>query len=46
MRVFCVRCSDIERNEARQLKMAEEQNAEKVFVDNASGNNTDRTAFK
>ena len=26
--------------------MAEEQNAEKVFVDKASGKNTDRTAFK
>ena len=31
MRVFYVRCSTIEQNEARQLKMAEEQNAEKVF---------------
>ena len=46
MRVFYVRCSTIEQNEARQLKMAEEQNAEKVFVDKASGKNTDRTAFK
>ena len=46
MRVFYVRCSTIEQNEARQLKMAEEQNAEKVFVDKASGKNTNRTAFK
>ena len=46
MRVFYVRCSTMEQNEARQLKMAEEQNAEKVFVDKASGKNTDRTAFK
>lgn len=46
MRVFYVRCSIIEQNEARQLKMAEEQNAEKVFVDKASGKNTDRAAFK
>lgn len=46
MRVFYVRCSTIEQNEARQLKMAEEQNAEKVFVDKASGKNTDRAAFK
>ena len=46
MRVFYVRCSTIEQNEARQLKMAEEQNAEKVFVDKASGKNTDRSAFK
>ena len=46
MRVFYVRCSAIEQNEAHQLKMAEEQNAEKLFVDKASGKNTDRTAFK
>ena len=46
MRVFYVRCSTIEQNEARQLKMAEEQNAEKVFVDKASGKNTNRAAFK
>ena len=46
MRVFYVCCSTSEQNEARQLKMAEEQNAEKVFVDKASGKNTDRAAFK
>ena len=46
MRVFYVRCSTIEQNEARQMKMAEEQNAEKVFVDKASGKNTNRAAFK
>ena len=46
MRVSYVCCSTIEQNEARQLKMAEEQNAEKVFVDKASGKNTDRAAFK
>ena len=46
MRVFYVRCSTIEQNEARQLKMAQEQNAEKVFADKASGKNTDRAAFK
>ena len=46
MRVFYVCCSTIEQNEARQLKMAEDQNAEKVFVDKASGKNTDRAAFK
>ena len=46
MRVFYVRCSTIEQNEERQLKMAQEQNAEKVFVDKASGKNTDRAAFK
>lgn len=46
MRVGYVRCSTIEQNEARQLKMMEEQGAEKVFTDKASGKNTDRAAFK
>lgn len=46
MRVGYVRCSTIEQNEARQLKMMNEQNAEKIFTDKASGKNTDRRAFK
>ena len=46
MRVGYVRCSTIEQNEARQLKMMEEQKAEKLFIDKASGKNTDRDAFK
>ena len=46
MRVGYVRCSTIEQNEARQLKMMEEQRAEKLFIDKASGKNTDRAAFK
>lgn len=46
MRVGYVRCSTVEQNEARQLKMMNEQNAEKLFVDKASGKNTDRAAFK
>lgn len=46
MRVGYVRCSTIEQNEARQLKMMEDQRAEKLFVDKASGKNTDRKAFK
>lgn len=46
MRVGYVRCSTIEQNEARQLKMMEEQQAEKLFIDKASGKNTDRAAFK
>ena len=46
MRVGYVRCSTIEQNEARQLKMMEEQRAEKLFIDKASGKNTDRKAFK
>ena len=46
MRVGYVRCSTAEQNEARQLKMMEAQNAEKLFIDKASGKNTDRPAFK
>ena len=46
MRVGYVRCSTIEQNEARQLKMMEEQGAEKVFIDKASGKNTERKDFK
>lgn len=46
MRVGYVRCSTVEQNEARQLKMMEEQGAEKLFIDKASGKNTDRIAFK
>lgn len=46
MRVGYVRCSTIEQNEARQIKMMEEQRVEKVFTDKASGKNTDRAAFK
>ncbi len=46
MRVGYVRCSTIEQNEARQLKMMTEQNAEKIFTDKASGKNTDRQEFK
>jgi DNA invertase Pin-like site-specific DNA recombinase len=41
-----VRCSTLEQNEARQLKMMEEQKVERVFVDKASGKNTDRKEFK
>lgn len=46
MRVGYIRCSTIEQNEARQVKMMKEQNAEKIFADKASGKNTDRAAFK
>ena len=46
MKIGYVRCSTAEQNEARQLKMMEEQYAEKVFIDKASGKNTDRQAFK
>ena len=46
MRVGYVRCSTAEQNEARQLKMMEEQKVEKVFIDKASGKNVDRKDFK
>lgn len=41
-----MRCSTVEQNEARQLKMMEEQKVEKFFVDKASGKNTGRDGFK
>jgi len=46
VRVGYVRCSTVEQNEARQLKMMEEQKVEKVFIDKASGKNTERESFK
>ena len=46
MKVGYARVSTKEQNEARQLKMMEEQNAERLFIDKASGKNTDRKAFK
>lgn len=46
MRVGYVRCSTIEQNEVRQIKMMEEQKVERVFVDKASGKNIDRKDFK
>lgn len=39
-------CSTLEQNEVRRLKMMEEQNVERVFVDKASGKNTDLKEFK
>ena len=46
MRVGYVRCSTIEQNEARQLRMMEVQKVEKIFIDKASGKNTERESFK
>ena len=46
MRVGYVRCSTVEQNESRQLKMMEEQKVEKIFIDKASGKNVDRKDFK
>lgn len=46
MKIFYIRCSTIEQNEARQLKMAQDFGAEKIFIDKASGKNTDRKELK
>ena len=46
MKVFYIRVSTVNQNEARQLEQAKEVNADKVFIDKASGKNTDRKAFK
>ena len=46
MKIGYIRCSTIEQNEARQMKMLEAQGAEQLFTDKASGKNTDRAAFK
>ena len=46
MKVFYARVSTQEQNEARQMKMMEDQKVEKVFVDKASGKNVDRKDFK
>ena len=46
MKVFYIRCSIIEQNEARQQVIAKEHNSERVFVDKVSGKNTDRTEFQ
>lgn len=46
MKVFYVRCSTAEQNEARQLENAKEVNAEKIFIDKASGKNRNREQLK
>ena len=46
MKVGYVRCSTVEQNEARQMKMMEEQGVDRIFTDKASGKNTDRIAFR
>lgn len=46
MRIGYIRCSTIEQNEARQVKLLEGQQVEKLFTDKASGKNTDRAAFR
>ncbi len=46
MKVFYIRCSTEEQNEARQVEMAEQFGAEKVFADKKSGKNIQRSEFK
>lgn len=46
MKVFYARCSTEEQNESRQLATAQEIGAEKIFLDKASGKNTDRPQYK
>ena len=46
MKIGYVRCSTIEQNEARQMKMMEEEGVEKLFIDKASGKNTERKEFR
>jgi len=46
MKLFYIRCSTEEQNEARQIRQAEEYGADKLFTDKASGKNTDRTKLR
>lgn len=46
MKVFYIRCSTEEQNEARQIASAEEVKADKLFIDKASGKNADRKFLK
>ena len=41
-----VRCSTLEQNEARQVEMMNEQKADRIFIDKASGKDTNREQFK
>ena len=46
MKVFYARCSTLEQNEARQIQTSREIGADKIFLDKASGKNTDRPELK
>ena len=46
MKVGYVRCSTEEQNEERQIKMMMEQNTGRIYMDKASGKNTNRPEFK
>ena len=46
MKVMYIRVSTVEQNEARQIEQSKEVGAEKIFIDKATGSNTDRKALK
>ena len=46
MKTEHVRYSVVEQNEVRQVKMMGDLKVEKIYIDKASGKNTDRKAFK
>ena len=46
MKVFYARCSTLQQNIDRQLVSARECEAEKIFIDKASGKNTNRPQLK
>lgn len=46
MKVFYIRCSTEEQNEARQIESSKEIGAEKLFIDKSSGKNADRLFLK
>jgi len=46
MKIFYVRVSSLEQNEARQLEAAKSVGADMVFIDKASGKNLERAEFK
>ena len=46
MRVFYIRCSQEDQNEARQVEMARTFGAERIFVDKRSGKDLERAELK
>lgn len=46
MKVFYIRCSTEEQNEARQIKQASEVGVDKIFIDKQSGKTADRKQLK
>ena len=46
MQIGYIRCSTEEQNEARQVALLKEHGVEKLYIDKASGKNTNREAFR